>query len=166
MTQRLPHQALSFTARAAKLAAQYGLKQGIKKAAARVNPALLVLDTAASVLDAANSWLKLRAARTRLNGLASVIEEDESRLAIERTKLKEELAIAREQLGQDKQIRERIGKLTLLCAKTVQALMQEMATLRKSDLPDVGSFEKLSGEMQGSWDRMREALDYYNRTTL
>lgn len=163
---RIPHQAISFTVHAAKLAARHGLKAGLKKAAARVNPVLLVLDSAASVLDAANSWLKLRAARERRDGLERVIEKDKSRLAIERTRLKEELDLAREALGQDRALRERIGRLVLACAKTVQAITEEMAVLRKADLPDVERFESLSRDMQSSWDQMQAALGHYNLTTL
>jgi TRAP-type uncharacterized transport system fused permease subunit len=55
---RIPDQALSFSLHAAKLASQHGFKAGAAKAAASMNPVLLVpvLGAAESLLDAANSF--------------------------------------------------------------------------------------------------------------
>jgi len=165
MSLRIPHQALSFGAHAAKLASRHGFKAGVAKAAASVNPVLLVLGAAESVLDAANSWLKLKAKRAQRDGLRDLIPREEATLAVERKKLQEEITLAREDLSQEHAVRERIGKINLLCAQVCRELMREMLDVRKSDIPCIARFDQLSNEMEAAWSRMREALDYYNRST-
>lgn len=164
MTARIPHQALSFGVQAAKLAARHGLKSGVAKAASRANPVLMALGAAEAVLDAANSWLKLKAARVERDGLKALIPKEDATLKAERQILKEEITLAREDLRQEHEVRERIGKITLLCAQICSELTREMLEVRNSELPDIARFDQLSNQKDLAWAKMQDALDYYNRS--
>lgn len=165
MSIRIPHQALSFGTHTAKLASRYGLKAGLTKAAAHANPAMLVLEAAVSVMDAANAWLELKAARVHRDGLRTTIPKEKAALEIDRLKLKEEIVLAREDLSQELALRERIGKINLLCARVCQEILGDMLAIRNEEIPSIDHFERLNNELEVAWTKMREALDYYNRTT-
>ena len=165
MSKRIPHHALSFSVQATKLAAQHGLKAGLAKAAARANPILLVLGTADSILDAVHSWMNLKEARTHLDGMTRTLPKEEAALAIDLRKLKEEVTLARDGLRQQQALRERIGRINLLCAQICQEILHDLLVIRNADIPDVTRFEQLSEELEIAWTKMREALDYYNQTT-
>jgi hypothetical protein len=163
LSQRIPHHALTFGAHAVKLASRHGLKMGIAKAAARINPVLMVIEAGVSVLGAIDSWLTLKAARAHRDGLRSTIGKEEAKLELDRRK--EELMLARANLDQELALRQRIGKINLLCAQACQEIFREMRVIRQSEIPDIDQFERLNDELEAAVTRMRGALDYYNRTT-
>lgn len=165
MNTRQTYQALSFATHTARMAGRFGLKAGLKKAAMRANPVTLAFDAATSVLEAADSWLKLKAARARRDGLEESIDRDRRRLDIEREQLAGEIEVAKKQLALEADARARIGQLALLCAKTVQALMAEMAEARRAALPDLEEFEKISRRMEGAWDQMLLVMAQFQQTT-
>ncbi|MGT2469587.1 hypothetical protein [Paraburkholderia terrae] len=165
MNARQTYQAFVFASHTARMAARFGLKTGLKKAAMRVNPITLALDTAFSVLDAADSWLKLRAARAKRDGLDSVIDKDKRRLEVEREQLASEIEIAKKELALQADARERIGQLALLCGRAVHTLMAEMAEVRRAALPDLEEFEKVSRRMENAWDQMLLVMEHFQQTT-
>lgn len=87
MTIRVPRQALSLMTNTAVMASKYGLRKGMAKAAAKANPALLLLEAAVSVADAVNSYVKLKEARAHRDGLERLIPHEKKRLELERKKL-------------------------------------------------------------------------------
>lgn len=165
MSGHIPHQALSFGAHAIKLASSHGFKGGLAKAAAKANPVFMVLGAAEAVLNAASSWLRLKEARVHRDGLRDIIPKEEAALRAGRQQLKEELDLARGALEQEAAMRERIGKINLLCARVCHEIFSDMLEIRKAEIPDVDHFEQLGNELDIAWSRMRTALDYYNRTT-
>ena len=58
--QRIPTRSLRFVGSAAPLVAKHGLRKGLGKAAAKVNPVLLVLETAISVTTCIISFIELK----------------------------------------------------------------------------------------------------------
>jgi len=165
MSGHIPHQALSFGAHAVRLASTHGLKAGVRKAAAAINPVFAVLGAAEAVLDAASSWLRLKEARVHRDGLRETIPKEEAALRAGRQQLKQELDLARTALGQEAAMRERIGKINLLCARVCHEIFSDMLEIRQAEIPDIDRFEQLGNELETAWSRMRAALDYYNRTT-
>lgn len=162
---RVPRHALTFMASSAKLAARHGLKKGMAKAAAKANPALMVLEAAVSVAEAVNSYLKLRQAREHRDGLRRILPHEEERLRLEREKLDAELKLAKTEIDQRKDIQRRLGELTLACASACQVMWTELHAIRSADLPDLEAFEKKLDDLEASWDQLRRALANYNDTT-
>lgn len=165
MSARPIYHAFAFASHTARMAAHFGLKTGLKKAAMRVNPITLAFDTASSVLDAADSWLTLKAARAKRDGLAGTIDKDRRRLEVEREQLAGEIEIAKKQLALQADARERIGQLALLCGRTVHSLMAEMAEARRAALPDLEEFEKILRRMESAWDQMLLVMEHFQQTT-
>jgi len=163
MSTRQGYRALSFSVGTIKLASRFGLKAGAKKAAARLNPVTMVLDTTLSVLEAADSWLKLKNARVHRDGLAATIKKDALRLQAEREQLAGELEIAKKQLDLHMQSRKMIGELALRCARLVKDLLADMAQARREDLPDLDAIDQLSRKVEGAWDHMRLAMEQFQQ---
>lgn len=161
---RIPRHALTFMASSAKLAARHGLKKGMAKAASTANPALMVLEAAVSVAEAADSYLKLRQAREHHGGLRRVLPHEEERLRLEREKLDTELNLAKTAIDQRKDIQRRLGELTFVCASACQVAFTELYAIRSADLPDLEAFEKKLDDLETSWNQLRRALANYNDT--
>ena len=166
MAVQPPKYALTFMASTTKLAVQHGLKRGISKAAAkaaaRANPALLVLEAVGSVAEAVNSYLKLRQAREYRDGLRQILPYEEERLQIEREKLCEELEIAETAIDQRREIQERLGTLTLVCASAYRKTWEELHAIRTADLPDIEAFEHRLEDLEDAWHQLRHALAHYS----
>ena len=160
----IPHQALSFGLKAGKLALSHGLKAGIAKAAAKLNPVTIVLEAAFSVLDAVDSWMKLKASCAHRDGLRALLPKHEEAMRLEREKLATELTLAQKELQQEMAIRDRIGRINLICARLCGESIKEMLAIRRQQLPDVDRFERSQDELSIAWSKMREALNYYNQT--
>ncbi|MBC7190768.1 hypothetical protein [Marinobacter sp.] len=164
MATRVPKQALSLLANTVVMASKYGLKQGIGKAAAKANPALMLLEAAVSVADAVNSYLKLKEAKARRNGLSQLIPHEEKRLDLERKQLAEQIELAKKDLAQTSRLQERLGKLVLACSSAYRTAWDELHALRSSDLPDIEAFDAQLIELEDVWGELQHALQIYNET--
>jgi hypothetical protein len=162
---RVPRHALTFLASSAKLAARHGLKKGVGKAAAKANPALMVLEAAVSVADAVNSYMKLRQVREHRDGLRRILPLEEERLQTERKQLAQELELAKSEIDQRGDIQRRLGELTLACASACQTIWDDLHAIRSADLPDLGAFDRKIDELEASWNQLQRALTNYNDTT-
>ena len=141
MANHVPRHALTLMASSAKLAAKHGLKKGLSKAAAKANPALMVIEAAVSVAEAVNSYLQLRKAREHRDGLQRLIPHEEERLRLERQQLAEQLDLAKEEIAQKKDIQRRLGELVLACGRACRTTWTELHAIRNSDLPDLEAFD-------------------------
>ena len=108
---KVPRHALSFLASTAKLAGKYGLKKGAAKAAAKANPALLVLEAATSVADAVQAYLDLREARETRAGLKRLLPHEEERLRLAREQLSQEIVLAEQAIVSRTEVQRRLGHL-------------------------------------------------------
>ena len=162
MAVQPPKYALTFMASTTKLAVQHGLKRGISKAAARANPALLVLEAVGSVAEAVNSYLKLRQAREYRDGLRQILPYEEELLQLEREKLREELEMARTAIDQRREIQGRLGTLTLVCASVYSKTWKELHAIRTAELPDIEAFEHKIEDLEDAWHQLRHALANYS----
>lgn len=153
-------------ASSAKLAMRYGLKRGIRKAAAEANPALMVLEAAVSVAEAVNSYLKLREAREHRDGLLRILPHEEERLRLEREKLEAKLELAKVEIRQHQDIQKRLGELTLVCASACQIMWAELHVIRSADLPDVEAFDRKLDDLEDGWNQFQRALANYYDTAI
>ncbi|MCB9610828.1 MAG: hypothetical protein H6722_00010 [Sandaracinus sp.] len=165
MSVRVPRHALTFMRTAAKLATKHGLKKGLAEAAAKANPALMVLEAAVSVADAVNSYLKLREAREHRDGLRRLLPHEADRLQLERDKLENELELAKAQIDQRARVQGRLGALVLACSSAYSAAWKELQAIRSSDLPDIEAFDRKLEGLDESWEQLRRALANYAEST-
>lgn len=165
MTTRVPRQALSLLVNTALMARKFGLKAGAAQAAAKANPALLVLEAAVSVADAVGSYLRLKEARAHLDGLARLIPHEKTRLELECKKLAEQIALAKAELSDKSRIQERLGKVVLACAVVYRTAWNELHVIRSADIPDVEAFDKQFIELEDVWSELQHALQNYNETS-
>lgn len=164
MAQHIPKHALTFMASAARLATQHGLKAGVTKAAGKVNPTLMVIEAAVSVLEAINSYLKLRKARAHRDGLRQVLNHEEERLRLERDKLSDQLDLAKSEIDQRQRIQRRLGELVFACAQACRSIWSELYAIRSADIPDIEAFETEVAKLEDAWGQLQRALSYYNQT--
>lgn len=162
MAVQPPKYALTFMASTTKLAVQHGLKRGIYKATARTNPALLVLEAVGSVTKAVNSYLELRQAREYREGLRQILPYEEERLQLEREELCKELEMAKTAIDQRREIQERLGTLTRVCASACSTIWEELHAIRTAELPDIEAFEHRLEDLEGAWHELRHALANYS----
>ncbi len=162
MAVQPPKYALTFMASTTKLAVQHGLKRGISKAAARANPALLVLEAVGSMAEAVNSYLQLRQRREYRDGLRLILPYEEERLQLEREKLCEELEMARTAVDQRREIQRRLGTLTLVCASVYSKTWEKLHAIRTAELPDIEAFEHKLEDLEDAWHQLRHALANYS----
>lgn len=162
MSVRVPRHALTFMATAGRLAMKHGLKKGLGKAAAKTNPALMVLEAAVSVADAINSYLKLREAREHRDGLRRLLPHEAQRLRLERDSLQSALDLARAEIDQRQKVQERLGALVLACSLALSTAWEELHAIRASDLPDIEAFDRKVEEMDDAWQQLRRALANYS----
>ena len=161
----VPRQALTLMGSSAKLAVKHGLKKGMTRAAAKANPALLVIEAAVSVGEAVDSFLKLKQAKEHRDGLRKVIPHEEERLRLEREQLAVQLEVATEEVNQKKDMQSRLGELVLVCAKTCSLEWTELHAIRSSDLPDLEAFDKHLEMLDTAWSDLRHALNNYNESS-
>ena len=166
MATRVPRHALIFMESSARLAAKHGLKKGLMRASAKANPALLAIEAVVSVADAVSSYLNLRAAREHRDGLRKIIPHEEERLRLERQQLGEQLDLAKEAIEQRKDIQERLGKLTLACAQTLNTIWIELHAIRSSDLPNLEAFDSQLQSLESAWDDLSHVLENYHETSI
>lgn len=166
MTNHIPRHALSLLANTANLARKYGLKKGMSKAAARVNPALLLLEAAVSVAGAVDSYVKLKEQRAHRDGLTRFIPYEEKRLKIEREKLKEQIALAKRELDNKIKVQQALGELVLVCSAVYRAAWNELHKIRNSDLPDIEAFDEQLIVLEDVWSDLHLALQNYNETSV
>lgn len=164
MTTRLPRQALLFTRTFAQEAARYGLRKGAARASAAANPALLVIEAAGAVLGAVDAYLQLRTARERRDGLARLIPLEEERLGLERDRLRETVEVARRELAQHRQVRQRIGELAVQCARVYGGCWDELQAIRRADLPDIEAFDTTLERLEQAQAGLRRGLALFNST--
>ena len=164
MTTRLPRQALLFTKSFIEHAAKHGLRKGAAKAVARANPALLVIDAAGSVLDAVDSYLQLRKAQERLDGLRRLVPLEEETLALERDGLRAALDLAVRELAQHRQVRRCIGELVLQCGRASNHCWRELQAIRRSELPDIEAFDRTLVQLEQAQSDIKRTLALFNET--
>ena len=162
MATRVPRHALIFMASSARLVAKHGLK----KAPAKANPTLLAIEAVASVADAVDSYLQLRAARERRDGLRRVIPHEEKRLQLQRQQLGKQLDLVKEEIEQRKDIQRRIGELALVCGQTLNTIWTELHAIRSSDLPNLEAFDSQLLSLDSAWTNLRHALENYHETSV
>lgn len=162
MANHIPRHALSFMANSAKLAARYGLREGVARAAAKANPVLLVLEAAVSVAYAVDSYLTLRTAREHRDGLRRLIPQEAERLRLEREHLEEALDLARAEIDQRDKIQQRLGALALSCCEVCRLSWAELHTIRTSDLPDLNAFDTAFDALEVAWAQLQRALANFN----
>lgn len=165
MATQIPKQALSLLANTAVLASKHGLKQGMAKAAAKVNPALLVLEAAVSVAGAVNSYLELKEARVRRDGLAELLPYEEQKLKAERDRLQSNIDMAKRDIAQKVKVQERLGSLVLACSSAYRTAWDEIHAIRSSDLPNIEDFDAQLIELESVWSQLKHALYNYNEAT-
>nr|WP_289073654.1 hypothetical protein [uncultured Halomonas sp.] len=165
MATRVPKQALSLLANTAVLASKFGLKKGVAKAAAKANPALLLLEAAVSVADAVDSYIKLKDAKAHRDGLSQLIPHEKRRLELERKKLAEQIALTKEELAHKTNIQEQLGRLVLSCSSAYRTAWDELHAIRSSDLPDIEVFDAQFLEIEDAWSGLQYALQNYNETS-
>jgi aspartyl-tRNA synthetase len=165
MTQQVPRYALTFMAKSGQLAVKHGLKKGLSKAASKANPALLVIEAAASVAEAVNSFYKLSRAKEHRNGLEKLIPLEEDRLSAERDQLSEQLEMAKEEINLQKDVQRRLGELVLMCANACKTSWSELEAIRSSDLPDLEAFDEQFEKIESAWMDLRHALENYNNAS-
>ena len=161
MTTRVPRHALIFMASSARLAAKHGLK-GLTRAPAKANPTLLVIEAVGSVVDAVDSYLQLRAARERRDGLHKLIPYEEEWLRLERQQLRKQLDL----IEQRKDIQRRIGELALVCSRVCRTTWDELEAIRSSELPDLEAFDRQLQSLEGAWTEFHHALQNYHETSV
>lgn len=166
MAIHVPRHAFTFMANSARLAAKYGLRKGLTKAAAKANPALLVIEATVSVAEAVNSYLKLRTARENRDSLGKIIPHEENRLRLERQKLRVQLDLAHEEIDQRKEIQRVLGELVLVCSQILRTTWDELSAIRSSDLPDLEAFDSQLQSLERAWTGLYHALENYNETTV
>lgn len=158
MAYRVPTKAITFMVHTANLAGKYGLKKAATKAAVKVNPAFMVIEAAISVADAVNSYLKLKNARARRDGLRGFIPLESERLRLEREDLLEQISLAQEQIGDKVEIQKRLALLALACGKVVRSSWDELYAIRKADLPDFQQFDDKLADLENVWVDFKRAL--------
>lgn len=166
MANHVPRHALTLMASSAKLAAKHGLKRGLSKAAAKANPALMVIEAAGSVAEAVNSYLQLRKAREHQEGLQRIIPYEEERLRLERQQFAEQLDLAKEEIAQKGDIQRRLGELVLACGRACSTTWNELHAIRASDLPDLEAFDHQLRTLENAWSDLQHALQNFNDTTF
>ncbi len=159
-----PRHAISFLAETAKLAARHGLRDGAAKAAAKANPALLVIEAAFSVAEAVNSYLVLREAREQRDGLRRLLPLEEDRLRATQETLRIEIELAKSELGRRQDIQQRLGGLSLICASACGQIWSEIHAIRTAELPALNEFDKKLDDLQRTWNQFRRALAHYSDT--
>lgn len=165
MAARVPRQALSLLANTAVMASKFGLKKGMAKAAAKANPALLLLEAVVSVADAVGSYIKLEEARTHRDELLRLIPHEKKRLELEREELSEQITLAKKELAHKSLIQKRLGMLVLACSAAYRTAWDELHVIRSSDLPDVEAFDAKQIELEDAWSGLQHALQNYNETS-
>lgn len=158
MASKVPTKAIIFMAHTASMAGKYGLKKAATKAAGKVNPAFMVIEAAISVADAVNSYLKLKNARARRDGLQDFIPLESERLRLEREELLEQISLAQEQIGDKVEIQKRLALLALACGKVVRSAWDELYAIRKADLPDFQQFDDKLEDLEDVWVDFKRAL--------
>lgn len=158
MARHIPRHALTFMAHTARHASKHGLKNAAGKAAAKANPALLIIEAAVSVADAVNSFYKLKNAKARRDGLKDYIPLESLRLKVERHKLVQQIRLAQEEIQQKVDIQQRVGELALVCGRVVKAAWDELHGIRSADIPDLQEFDVRLEQLEDAWSDFQRAL--------
>ncbi|SAK99986.1 hypothetical protein AWB78_05865 [Caballeronia calidae] len=156
-----PRHALTFMATAGRMATRYGLKKGLSRAAAKANPVLMVIEAAASVAEAVQSYLTLREAQAHRDGLRELIPHEAERLRLEREALKTQIDNARAELDSRIEVQKRIGELVLTCSAAVSTAWSELNAIRSADLPDIEAFDRKLDELDAANQQFRHAIAIY-----
>ncbi len=166
MTNRMSPHAWVFTASFLREAKRHGLRVGSARAASRVSPALLVIEAAASMARAVDSYLQLCTARAHRDGLERLIPLEERRLERERQQLAETLDLARRELETQRAVRQRIGELVLICAQAYRACLDELQAIRAADLPDLEAFDRSLEQLEEAQADLRRAFEQFNAISI
>ena len=165
MSIRIPRQALLLLKNTVVMASKYGLKKGMAKAAVKANPALLLLEAAVSVAEAVNSYINLKEARLHRDGMTRFIQHEGKRLELERQKLADQIALAKQELSNNRKVQQRMGELVLACSAAYRLVWDELHAIRSSDLPDLDAFDTQLIELEDVWRELQIALQYYTETS-
>lgn len=156
-----PHRAIRFMANTGKYAAKMGVKKGVSKAASKVNPTLLVVEAAISVVDCVKSFIDLAKAREIRDNLSRendlLIEE----LATKREALEENIATAREKVEEHKKRKEVLADLVKECQDIFSESMTAFSRIRAQNLPELDQLARREQDLISSWESMKRALELY-----
>ncbi|MCA0212114.1 MAG: hypothetical protein LCH79_02935 [Proteobacteria bacterium] len=164
MSARVPHHALELGADLALQIAKYGWKRGLKKAGAKANPALMVLEAVASVATAIESYVNYRASVADLDGLRKLLPLERERLRLEREELTLQLKVARAELEQNKDMQKRLEALVIICVNATRQAWADLDAMRQQDLPKLEEFDSHADRLDASWQKFQRALGIYKES--
>ncbi|WP_442596630.1 hypothetical protein ACSBPU_06750 [Parapusillimonas sp. JC17] len=159
-----PKHAIRFASQLAIQIAKHGVRKGAANAAAKANPVLMVLEAAASVADAVDSFFQYKAAVVHRDNLKKLIPLETERLRTERETLRLEIQRVREELQQHRQTQVRLNRLVRACASNLRLAWDELENLRQADLPELDIIDKQSEQLEEAWHSFQRALAYYNES--
>ena len=151
---RAPRHALRFVGQAARLAAQHGVRAGVRRAAASTNPALLALEAASAVLDAVGSFIELKEARAVRDGLereTALLRETiatlEERLREERQAVGLHADQTREREAYNDDIREALNGVVRDSLSLVARALRAVNDIHDDDIPDLVAIDAASRDL-------------------
>ena len=157
----VPYRSIQFMAQSGKLAAEHGLRKGMAKAAAKANPALLVVDTVLSIADCIHSFIQLAEAREIRDSLARENRLLVEKLKTQRQELVEQVEVARKKLDIHRERREALAGLVKTCQELFSETMKLFTEARSADLPQLEKLEMLEDRLHEDWCQLKRALNVY-----
>lgn len=155
---KVSRHALTFTVGTLRHATKLGIPGGMAKAATKVNPALLVVEAAISVLDAAQSFFALETAKTIRDGLRAALPLERERLEAERKKLENEVAAR----GLELEVVERQNELVMKVLGVTLDVFGQIAALyhelSKDPKADYASMKRCYDDLETSWQLVRQRV--------
>lgn len=159
-----PKHAIRFASQLAIQIAKHGVRKGAANAAAKANPVLMVLEAAASVADAVDSFLQYKASVVHRDNLKKLIPLEKERLNAERESLRLEIERIREELEVHKQMHVRLNRLVRACASNLRLAWDELENLRQADLPELDVIDQQSEQLEEAWRSFQRALAFHNES--
>lgn len=144
--------ALTFTSNTAVQVAKYFRTDGRSTSGA-------LLNGAGAVLDAIQSFIDVETARVMKNGLAELIPVERERLAACREQLALAIKIATEEVDQQRDAAECMGKLVVACSQAHTEVFALLAKIGEADLPDMDSLDRLQDTLTEAWEQFCSAVD-------
>jgi len=162
---RTPHYALRFGRLLATEMLEHGFRQGASRAAAKVSPVLMVLEAAASVADAIDSYLQYCSTKVHRDALKELIPLEEVQLRAVREQLGHEIERIRCDMGTQQHKQLRLGALFKLCAHGLRMTWEELENLRRADLPELDLIDRQTGQLEDAWHDFKRATAHYQELT-
>ncbi len=162
---RTPHHALRFGSLLATEMLKHGVRQGAASAARKVSPVLMVLEAAACVADAIDSYLQYRSATVHRDQLEKLIPLEEQRLRAIRKQLATEIERTRLSIDTQQHKQQRLGTLLKVCAEGLTLTWEALQNLREADLPELDLIDQHTEQLEDAWRDFKRAMAYYQDST-